>query len=111
MVHAEQILKEVYQNANRLFGTRLREAYLYGSYARGDFTSESDVDIFLTVDAAPEDLSPYRAAVAAIDSDLSLVHEVTVSTAVQSEQIFRRFADVMPFYQNVLKEGIPYGKP
>ena len=35
----------------------VKEAYLYGSYARGDFHSESDVDILVTADILPEDVS------------------------------------------------------
>ena len=109
MVDPKKILADVYAEASRLFGDRLCAAILYGSYARGDCTPESDVDIFLTVDAAPEELSAYRRAVAAVDSELSLAYDVTVSTAVQSDSVFRQYAGILPYYRNVIREGIPYG--
>ncbi len=109
MVDPKRILSDVHAEAARMFGERLRSAILYGSYARGDFTPESDVDIFLTVDATPEDLSVYRSAVAAVDSALSLAYDVTVSTAVQSDAVFRQYSGILPFYRNVIREGIPYG--
>ena len=43
---AEEILHSVYDACRPIFG-RIHDAYLYGSYARGDFTPESDIDILL----------------------------------------------------------------
>ena len=37
----------------------LKDGYLYGSYARGDYHSESDIDILLTVDMSPEEICRY----------------------------------------------------
>lgn len=102
------ILSEVYQRCHRVFSSRLREAYLYGSYARGDFDTESDVDILLTVDLHPVDISHYRNQIAAISSDMSLVHDVTVSITIKSFGHFHRYSSVLPFYKNVLTEGIRY---
>ena len=39
---------------------------------------------------------------------LSLDHDITVSVHVVPLAQFRRYADFLPFYQNVLKEGIRY---
>ena len=86
----------------------IKEAYLYGSYARGDFHSESDVDILITADIRPEDISKYRGQIAAITSELSLENDVTVSVTVKPEEQFRRFSEAMPFYRNVKAEGIRY---
>ena len=86
----------------------IKEAYLYGSYARGDFHPESDVDILITADIRPEDISKYRGQIAAITSELSLENDVTVSVTVKPEEQFRRFSEAMPFYRNVKAEGIRY---
>jgi predicted nucleotidyltransferase len=37
-------LKELKQLPSEIYGERLSGIYLYGSYARGDFHSRSDVD-------------------------------------------------------------------
>ena len=47
-------------------------------------------------------------AVAGVASTLSLDHDITVSVHVVPLAQFRRYADFLPFYQNVLKEGIRY---
>ena len=46
--------------------------------------------------------------VAEVSSDLSLEHDVTVSIAVKPAEQFERYREVLPFYQNVVNEGIRY---
>ena len=102
------ILGEVYTACNPVFGNAIKDAYLYGSYARGDYHDESDIDILLTVDLDPAAISALRNRVGMISSDLSLKHDVTVSVTVKPFDQFRQYADVLPYYKNVLGEGIRY---
>lgn len=102
------ILGEVYNSCNHIFDNTVKDAYLYGSYARGDYHSESDVDILLTVDMSPAEISRFRNAVATVTSNLSLKHDITVSVTVKPLEQFLRFADVLPYYKNVVGEGIRY---
>ena len=106
---AIQILGEVCRACDPVFGNLLKDAYLYGSYARGDYHAESDIDILLTVDMEQPEISKYRNTIAAITSDLSLKHDITVSVTVKPLAQFQKYANVLPFYKNVIKEGIPYG--
>ena len=105
---AVSIVHEVYDACSKLFPGGIHDAYLYGSYARGDFDSESDVDILLTIDADGVEIAKYRSALAEVTSDLSLRHDVTVSVTAKPLQQFRQYSTVMPFYKNVLQEGIRY---
>lgn len=103
---AVRIMREVRILCNELFP--VKEAYLYGSYARGNFHAESDIDILITADLLPEDISKYRRQIAAITSELSLENDVTVSVTVKPYKQFRKFSEAMPFYKNVKTEGIRY---
>ena len=105
---AVDILGEVYRSSGAIFQTALQDAYLYGSYARGDYSAESDVDILLTVDMDASRIAQYRRDMASLTSELSLKHNVTVSVTVKPLEQFRRYAQVLPYYQNVLKEGNRY---
>ena len=102
------ILGEVYISCYPLFGKAMKDAYLYGSYARGDYHSESDVDILLTVDLDSDAISKFRNSIGSISSKLSLKHDVTVSITIKPLEQFVRYATVLPYYKNVLKEGIRY---
>ena len=105
---AMTIFSEAVEACGRVLEGRVRNAWLYGSYARGDFNEESDVDILLTVDMTAEELKSHRHAVSVINSDLSMEHDVTVSVTVKPFELFTRYADTLPYYKNVLKEGIAY---
>lgn len=105
---AIDILGEVYHSCNRILEYAIKDAYLYGSYARGDYHSESDVDILLTADMDAAAIAKYRKDIATVTSDLSLKHDITVSVTVKPLEQFLRFAEVMPYYKNVLGEGIRY---
>ena len=86
---AEEILHSVYHACSPIFG-RIHDAYLYGSYARGDFNSESDIDILLTVDLEQAEIAKHRNDVAKVTSRLSLEHDITVSVTVKPLEQFRR---------------------
>ena len=105
---AVEIMREVCSACDAVFTKRISDAYLFGSYARGDCHAESDIDILLTVDEAPELLSAYRKQLSHICSRLSLEYDILISATVKSADQFRKYADVLPFYRNVLTEGIRY---
>ena len=102
------ILEEAYSACASIFKEYIKEAYLYGSYARGDYSKESDVDILVTVALDRTELSKYRNALASVSSDLSLKHNVTVSLIVKPYDEFTLYSSTLPFYMNVIKEGIRY---
>ena len=105
---AIKILEEVYNSCNPIFNNAIKDAYLYGSYARGDYHTESDVDILLTVDMSSAEIAKFRNAVATVTSDLSLSNDITVSVTVKPLAQFIQYSDILPYYKNVIKEGIRY---
>lgn len=105
---AMTILNEVCKKCKPVFEGIFCDAYLYGSYARGDFNKESDVDILITLSVDSSDISDCRDKVSEIISDISLEYDVTVSVALKPIELFNRYKNILPYYQNVLKEGIKY---
>ena len=103
------ILEEVYIACSSILKEHIKDVYLYGSYARGDYSKESDVDILVTAALDRSELSKFRYDLASISSDLSLKHSVTVSLTVKPYDDFMLYSSALPFYSNVIKEGIRYG--
>ena len=81
----QNLLKELRTELNRLYGSRLKGLYLFGSHARGDQDSESDVDMLIVLDDVPA----YGAEIdrtSALASTLSLKYGVSISTIFMSQQ-------------------------
>jgi predicted nucleotidyltransferase len=48
-----EILKEFKHELTEILGNKLVDVILFGSYARGDYTKESDVDVLIIVKERP----------------------------------------------------------
>ena len=62
----------------------------------------------LTVDLEQAEIAKHRNDVAKVTSRLSLEHDVTVSVTVKPLEQFRHYQTALPYYQNVVREGIRY---
>ena len=89
------VLKKVKTAAQQLYGNRLSRIILYGSYARGDNTEESDI----------EEIKKLRGLTAEMASDISLEQEVFLSVLLRDKKNFEDNLAVLPFYQNIVREG------
>lgn len=89
-----------------IFGDKLDSTLLYGSYARGEETSESDVDIMVLVNIPAEELSTYKKAFINLTSELGLEHDIVVTVTLKDTETFNKYLEAVPFYANVKKEGI-----
>ncbi len=105
---AAYIFKEVCAKCKSVLNTKMQEAYLYGSYARGDYNKWSDIDILITVNSDYLEIEKYSDSIDDISSELSLKYNITLSVTMKPAKQFERFADVLPYYSNVIKEGIRY---
>ena len=98
------LLPEIEKRLRELFGDNVLKIMLFGSYARGDYNNESDVDIFVLVN--DDDLRKYRKLRVKIISEYLVSHEILLSIRIINAGVFNKYKDFVPFYQNVLHEGI-----
>jgi predicted nucleotidyltransferase len=88
------------------FGDRLRRVVLYGSKARGDDHTESDVDLLVLV-AGNEVPWAERRRVSEIAADVAVDSGVDLSAKLLAEREFdRALAGEQPFAERVEQEGI-----
>ena len=104
----DTIISRIAAFSKELFGDKFKSIILYGSYARGDYDDESDIDIMIMVDMNREELVAYRNKINSFCADLDLEYNVLLSSKLQSESFFDEWKTVLPFYKNVANEGVKY---
>lgn len=82
------------------------EIYLYGSYARGDYDTESDIDIAAIVRGERPELQNQLKKIWDLVSDLELGYEVIISPTVIPYNEFETYKDILPYYRNIAQEGV-----
>jgi len=105
-IELKTVLADLTQKISKLLGSNLDAVILYGSYARGDNTADSDVDIMVLTSNNYLINSATRAELNKIFSRTGLEHDLVISLVINDIGTFEQWLPVMPFYQNVRKEGV-----
>jgi len=98
------IIKEFKVEVRKLYGKRLKNIILYGSYARGEATDDSDIGVAVVLEG---DISPGSEIDRMIDiiTDMNLKHKVLISIYPVSEIDYLTLKS--PLLMNVRREGVP----
>ena len=100
------ILQKVANEAKKTYGDMLECVILYGSYARGDYDDESDIDIMVRINCPTEELMNHKYDLIELESDLSLETNITISILVYDTNTFNRYRNHLPFFENIEKDGV-----
>lgn len=100
------VTKEVVEQVLELVKEDIYKMYLYGSYARGDFDSESDIDIMIILNCSKDKVKQYRKQISKLASRIGLKNDVEVSLLLRDKMSFEQGQRILPFYQNVTREGV-----
>lgn len=99
----EPIVREFKAALQALYGDRLHEVILYGSYARGDYDEESDIDLMVVLN--DEEVNTYREIrkMSELETIFLLKYGIVISILPTS---FKRLnQSVMPIYDEVRRDG------
>jgi len=100
------ITSEVSRRIQKLLGGSLRSIILFGSYARGDYDEGSDIDIMVLADIPDKERRAWRHELSLISSRVSLENDITVSIILCNKALFEERLPILPFYQNVMNDGV-----
>jgi hypothetical protein len=99
-----QVAGEYKAGLQDLYGDELVELILFGSYARGDYHNESDIDFAVVLQDPHTRSSSEIPKTAVISSRLSLKYGLMVSSLHTS--FFKKQTSMQGVYQDIRKEGI-----
>ena len=100
-----KLLSKIVAVYRSIYNKDLCEIYLYGSYARSDYDSESDIDVVAVVKGDRNQLQNQLKQIWEIVSDLELDYEVVISPTVIPYNEFENYKEILPYYRNIVQEG------
>lgn len=92
----------------KVYGDVIEEIILYGSYVRGQEMPESDIDIAVILRLPDTDELHRKMIDIVVDNELEL--GVTLSVISIEKDNFNEWNSTLPFYKNIVKEGITLWK-
>ena len=105
-ITTRNLLDQYTEILQKIYGQPLTQVILYGSYARGDYRDDSDIDIMILLDLSDMDIKQYRHELSGETFDFNMDHDLDIKPIAKSQQHFQNWVDVYPFYANVEKEGV-----
>jgi predicted nucleotidyltransferase len=101
---AVKITSQLRGELEKIYSTRLKGVYLFGSAARDQLATDSDIDIAVILDEIPSRFQEHERT-SDVSTRLSLAHNTLISFFFVSEKDFKngRFA----VHRAIKSEGIP----
>ena len=107
MPQTMQNLMELYiTEIQKIYGDHLRKVILYGSYARGDFHADSDVDLMILLDMPDMELKVFSRQLSYMTYDFNMDHDMDIKPIAKSEEHYQKWVENYPFYANVNRDGV-----
>lgn len=100
----KELVKEIKKHLIALHGDAIKKVIVYGSFARGDATEDSDIDLAIVVS---DRLDPRKVEEGLDDLlfDILLERKELVSVLAIPENMFKNYRS--PVILNAKEEGIP----
>ena len=100
------ILIDFSEEVRKILGKSLRKIILYGSYARGDYTENSDIDLMILTTLTDKEIERIEEKIYDLAFDFLMDHGVDISVVIKNEAQFNYWLGALPFYNNVQREGV-----
>lgn len=95
------LLEKYVEEIKKIYGDHLKSVILYGSYARGDFRPDSDIDIMILVALTGMGVEEYWKQLSWSTYDFNEEHDTDIKPIAKSGAQFKKWLGVYPFYTNV----------
>lgn len=102
----KKIIMQFSGKIKKILGKKLKKVILYGSYARGDYTENSDIDIMVLTSLTDSEIEKVETEIYNVAFDFLMDYGVDISVVIKNESQFNYWLGALPFYDNVQKEGV-----
>ena len=107
VVTINDISNTVSESIKESLGDKLQKIILYGSYARGDFNENSDIDLMVLVDINNDnELQETEKVLWKIGWDIGTEYNTMISIFLKNNRHFQEWSDAVAYYQNIIRDGV-----
>ncbi len=106
MEEKKELLQSFVDDVFHIMGDSVKKIILYGSYARGDFRPDSDMDIMILTSLDEEGIRKLENQLYDRAFEYELSDGVNISINIKNQDHFNYWLGALPYYDNVDKEGI-----
>ena len=99
-------LEKYTSELKNIYKDKLEKVILYGSYARGDYTEDSDVDIMILLSISDMEIKNYRELLSELTYDFNTNYDIDIKPIAKNKDEFTRWINAYPFYANIQREGV-----
>lgn len=100
------IVYQFSQELNKIIEKKLSKIIVYGSYARGDYNCNSDVDIMILVKMSNSNIKKIENQVYDLAFEIEMNTGIDISPIIKNESEYEYWLDTLPFYKNISDEGV-----
>lgn len=102
----QEILKLYRHQLENVTNNQIKKIILFGSYARGDFKINSDIDVMILVDTSTSEMQKCENEIYDLTYDFNCEHDIEIMPVVQDVNHFNYWKKSYMFYRNVEEEGV-----
>ena len=105
-VYISNIIQDFAKSVRKMLGNSLDSVIVYGSYARGDYSELSDIDVMLLVSLGEEEIKEISDQISDLAFDFMMKYGVDISPVITNIEHFNYWVDNLPYYRNIRDEGV-----
>ena len=99
-------MQQFASSVGKLLGNTLDSVIVYGSYARGDYSEFSDIDVMILVTLTEEKIKKISDEISDMAFEYLMKFGVDISPVITNIDHFNYWVDNLPYYRNVRDEGV-----
>lgn len=104
--YISNIIQDFAKNVRKILGNSLDSVIVYGSYARGDYSEFSDIDVMLLVSLGEEGIKKISDQISDLAFDFMMKYGVDISPVITNIDHFNYWVDNLSYYRNIRDEGV-----
>lgn len=93
----QEVLMTFAQGCRKILQGDLSKLIVYGSYARGDYREDSDIDVMILTPLSNQQIEKVENAVFDLAFDLEMESEIVINPVIENEAHYQYWLGALPF--------------